>query len=355
MSLKMNSSKLIVRSLNGEKLKRPPFWFMRQAGRYLPEYRKIRQKSKNFLDFCYTPDLAVEVTLQPLRRYKMDAAILFSDILVVPDALGQKVEFIEGKGPLLNPLQSVKDFNLLSSENFHSHLSSVYETISIIKREISSETALIGFSGAPFTLAVYMIEGMGGTDCTRILRWANEMPEDFQILIDLLTEITAEYLVKQVDSGAEIIQIFDSWSGILQKENFCRFSVNPIQKILEKFKKVYPNIPVIVFPRNAGTLTKIFIKETNIDGISLDKSNSLDWIVKNLQPYITVQGNLDNKTLVTGGKKLKMETIKILKKLNNGPFIFNLGHGILPETPPQNVAILSELILGWPDTEFQSL
>jgi uroporphyrinogen decarboxylase len=343
-----SKKKLMVRSLNGETLKRPPFWFMRQAGRYLPEYRKIREKSKDFLNFCYTPDLAVEATLQPIRRYQMDAAILFCDILVVPDALGQKVNFIEGRGPILEPLRTLADIRKLSREMFHSHLASVYETISILAKEIPKETALIGFSGAPWTVGVYMVEGRGGTNCSKILKWAKEEPENFQILIDLLTDITADYLIHQIKSGAEIIQIFDSWSGVLNEDNFRRWSINPMKKILAKIKKIYPDVPVIGFPRNVGPLAENYVRETNLDGVSLDENISVDWISKTLQPLVTVQGNLDNKILVSGGKKLDREVLKILKSLSGGPFIFNLGHGILPQTPPDNVGRITELILGWP-------
>ena len=343
------NKKRMVCALKGETFDRPPFWFMRQAGRYLPEYRDIRKKSKNFLNFCYSPDLAVEVTLQPLRRYNMDAAILFCDILVVPDALGQKVQFIDGRGPVLEPLRNISDIRQLSCENFHDHLSNVYEAVSILAKEIPKKTALIGFAGAPWTVSVYMVEGHGGTNCNRILNWASEAPNDFQILIDLLTDITGDYLIQQIKSGAEIIQIFDSWAGVLNDDNFYRWTIQPMQKIFRKLKKAYPNVPVIGFPRNVGVLTETFVKETGLDGISLDQNISVDWIAKTLQPLTTVQGNLDNQILITGGAELDLEVTKILQNLNNGPFIFNLGHGILPQTPPENVGRVAELILGWPD------
>ena len=345
----ITKEKIIIRALKGEKLKRPPFWFMRQAGRYLPEYRKLREKSQDFLNFCYTPELAVEATLQPIRRYRMDAAILFCDILVIPDALGQNVKFVEGKGPILEPLRSVDEVYKLSSVSFHEHLSSVYETISILAEKIPEETALIGFSGAPWTLCVYMVEGRGGTSCGNILKWANEKPDEFQILIDLLTEKIADYLIHQIQSGAEIIQIFDSWSGVLNETNFMRWSIKPMRKILDIIKEKYPDVPVIGFPRNVGKLAEKYILETRLDGISVDENISLDWISKTLQPLATVQGNLDNKILVAGGKKLDAEVFKILSVLNDGPFIFNLGHGVLPQTPPDNVGRVSDLILGWPN------
>ena len=347
--IKSSEEKLIIQALKGKKLKRPPFWFMRQAGRYLPEYRKLREKSKNFLNFCYTPELAVEATLQPIRRFQMDAAIMFCDILVIPDALGQEVKFIEGRGPILDPIRNIDDINKLSRDTIHDHLAPVYKTLSILAKEIPKETALIGFSGAPWTLAVYMVEGRGGTNCSNILKWANEKPDEFQILIDLITNRIIDYLIQQIKSGAEIIQIFDSWSGVLKEDNFRRWSINPMKKILHDIRKIFPNIPVIGFPRNVGNLAEIYVRETELNGISLDENFSVNWIAKTLQPLITIQGNLDNKILLSGGNKLDEEVKKIIRALNNGPFIFNLGHGILPQTSPDNVGRVSDLILGWPE------
>jgi uroporphyrinogen decarboxylase len=279
----------------------------------------------------------------------MDAAILFCDILVIPDALGQKVKFVEGKGPILEPLRSIDDIRQLSSHTFHEHLSSIYETVSILAKELPKKTALIGFSGAPWTLGVYMVEGRGGTSCSNILKWANEKPEEFQVLVDLLINKIADHLIEQIKSGAEIIQIFDSWSGVLDEANFRRWSINPMKKILSIIKKKYPDVPVIGFPRNVGKLAEKYLSETLLDGISLDENIPLDWISNTLQPLATVQGNLDNKILLSGGRKLDEEVLKILSILNQGPFIFNLGHGVLPQTPPENVGRVSDLILGWSD------
>ena len=343
-----SDQKLMLRALKGETLERPPVWLMRQAGRYLPEYREVRKNAKNFLNFCYTPDLTVEVTLQPLKRYHMDAAILFSDILVVPDALGQKVEFLEGEGPVLEPVRSVEEIRRLSGNRIRDHLAPVFETVRRLAREIPEQTALIGFAGAPWTVAVYMVEGRGGTKCERIRAWADDNPEDFQVLMDLLVDSTADYLTGQVESGAEIIQLFDSWAGILNEDQFRRWIIGPTQRIVEKLRETCPGVPVIGFPRNVGTRAEIFVIETGVAGVSLDQETPLDWIVEALQPKCTVQGNLDNQILIAGGKALDQATAKILDVLSGGPFIFNLGHGVLPETPPEHVARVADLVLGWP-------
>ncbi len=343
-------SKRMIRALNGEILDRPPFWLMRQAGRYLPEYREVRKQSKSFLSFCYSPDLAVEVSLQPLRRYHMDAAIVFCDILVIPDALSQQVQFFEGEGPVLDPLRSLEDVQQLSRDRIHDHLAPVYETVSRLSQEIPEQTALIGFAGAPWTVAVYMVEGRGGTDCSRVLQWANDAPDEFQVLMDLLVESTADYLIRQIESGAEIIQLFDSWAGVLNEDQFRRWSIEPMQKIVARLKQSFPEVPIIGFPRNVGTLAEAYVRETGVDGVSLDQITPLDWIAETLQPLCTVQGNLDNELLVTGGEELDKNVVKILKALSTGPFIFNLGHGVMQQTPPEHVGRVADLILGWPES-----
>ena len=343
-------SKRMIRALNGEILDRPPFWLMRQAGRYLPEYREVRKQSKSFLSLCYSPDLAVEVSLQPLRRYHMDAAIVFCDILVIPDALSQQVQFLEGEGPVLDPLRSLEDVQRLSRDRIHDHLAPVYETVSRLSQEIPEQTALIGFAGAPWTVAVYMVEGRGGTDCSRVLQWANDAPDEFQVLMDLLVESTADYLIRQIESGAEIIQLFDSWAGVLNEDQFRRWSIEPMQKIVARLKQSFPEVPIIGFPRNVGTLAEAYVRETGVDGVSLDQITPLDWIAETLQPLCTVQGNLDNELLVTGGEELDRDVVKILKALSTGPFIFNLGHGVMQQTPPEHVGRVADLILGWPES-----
>jgi len=346
MMLKKSNKKLI-RALNGEVLSTPPFWFMRQAGRYLPEYKKVRSTIKNFLDLCYTPDLAIEVTLQPLHRLKTDAAIMFSDILVIPDALGQKVEFKEGIGPILEPIRTVQDINKLNINGLHDHLSPVYEIINHLSNEIPETTSLIGFAGAPWTLAIYMVEGRGGTECGTARIWAYKDPEGFQKLIDILIEAVSIYLIKQVESGAEVLQLFDSWAGVLSEDQYSRWVVEPNKKIVEIVRAIYPLVPIIGFPRNAGSKYDVFIHETKMNGVNIDHTVDLEWARDNLQPFTCVQGNLDNHTLLAGGDALENSVYKILNTLSDGPFIFNLGHGILPQTPPENVEHVSELIRNW--------
>ncbi len=339
--------KKLIRALNGEVLTRPPFWFMRQAGRYLPEYRKIRATAKNFLNFCYTPDLAIEVTLQPLRRLHTDAAIMFSDILVIPDALGQKVAFKEGEGPVLEPIRNVGQLAALSTDGLHDHLRPVYEILSRLSLEIPATTALIGFAGAPWTLAIYMVEGRGGTECGTARLWDYQDPEGFKKLMDLLEEAVSMYLIQQVAAGAEVLQLFDSWSGVLSENQFRRLVIEPNRRIVERVRSVYPKIPIIGFPRNAGSKYLDFITETAMNGISIDHSVGLKWARDYLQPHACVQGNLDNHVLMAGGDALDSAVIDILTCLSNGPFIFNLGHGILPPTPPENVERVAELINNW--------
>ncbi|MDH5748911.1 MAG: uroporphyrinogen decarboxylase [Rhodospirillales bacterium] len=341
-------SKLFLRALQGETLSRPPFWLMRQAGRYLPEYREIRAGAKNFLDFCYTPDLAVEATLQPLRRYGMDAAILFSDILVVPDALGQKVEFKEGEGPVLESISDEKGLSRLNPAGVVSHLEPVFETVERLSSDIPKETALIGFAGAPWTVAVYMVEGRGGTDCGKARDWAYRAPEEFQKLIDLLVDSTATYLIEQIKHGAEAVQLFDSWAGVLSESQFRRWVIGPNAALVEKIHQVCPGVPVIGFPRNAGALYADFVRMTKVDGVSIDHGVAPEWARDHIQPHCTVQGNLDNIALRAGGDALEVETSRILNALTGGPFIFNLGHGILLDTPPEHVSRLADILRAWP-------
>ncbi|TAN46562.1 MAG: uroporphyrinogen decarboxylase [Rhodospirillales bacterium] len=334
----------MVRALKGERTRPVPFWLMRQAGRYLPEYREIRAKSKGFLDFCFTPGLTVEATLQPLRRYHMDAAILFSDILVVPHALGQKVGFLEGEGPKLEALQSGADIARLSIEQFHERLEPSYETLRQLVFAIPETTALIGFAGAPWTVATYMIEGGSSREFLKAKSWAYKSPGDLQRLIDLLTEVTGEYLLMQIAAGAEVIQLFDSWAGVLPEEEFRRWSVNPMRKIVEKLRSRCPGVPIIGFPKGAGALYEMYVKETGVDAVSLDSSVPLSWAARTLQPHAALQGNLDNVLLLAGGEAMERETRRIIQMLGDGAFVFNLGHGILQNTPPEHVARLAEII-----------
>ena len=340
-------SKRILQTLNKEAVDRPPFWFMRQAGRYLPEYREVRATTSNFLEFCYSPEKALEVTLQPLTRYHMDAAILFSDILVLPDALGQDVAFRQGEGPVLDALDGDAGIDSLSMDRMEEHLAPVFDAVGRISAALDDDTALIGFAGAPWTVALYMIEGRGGTEGTNIRTWAASRPESFQRLIDLLVEATTRYLIRQVSAGAELLQLFDSWAGLLTEYQFKTWIIDPNRRIVEGVKARHPEIPIIGFPRGAGVMYRDFAEQTGVDGVSIDHTVPLGWAARELQPLCTVQGNLDNHLLLAGGDAMEREVKKILETLSPGSFIFNLGHGVLPPTPPENVGRVAELIQNW--------
>ena len=338
--------KAFLRALAGETLSPPPFWLMRQAGRYLPEYRKLRAGCNGFLDLCYTPEKATEVTLQPLRRYNFDAAILFSDILVIPDALGQSVAFKEGEGPKLNPIRDAAGLAILSKDKLQSHLAPVFETVSRLSKAIPETTALIGFAGSPWTVATYMVEGAGSKEFVETKKLAYGQPIVFKALIDLLVDATGDYLISQIDHGAEVIQLFDSWAGVLPEEEFSKWVIEPTAKLVARIKAERPGIPVIGFPRGAGALLLPFVERTGVDAVSLDTSVPLEWAAKHIQPKVTVQGNLDPVMLIAGGEAMDHAIDHILKTLGKGPFIFNLGHGILPSTPPENVAHLADRVKG---------
>lgn len=339
-------TKPLLRALSGETLHPPPIWLMRQAGRYLPEYRKIRQTVGGFLDMCYTPDLAVEVTLQPIRRYGFDAAILFSDILVVPDALGQTVCFVEGEGPRLEPLRTLRDVERLGLEGLHDHLAPVYQTVARLNRELPPEVTLIGFAGAPWTIATYMVEGGGSRDFATVREWGFRDPDGFGRLIDLVTAATIEYLERQVASGAQALQLFDSWAGVLSEDEFSRWAVEPVRRIVAELRARHPEVPIIAFPRGAGVMYENYVHEAGVDGVSLDSSVPLGWAAERLQPHVTVQGNLDPLALLTGGNAMESAARRILDILGEGPMIFNLGHGVIKETPPEHVARLVEIVRG---------
>ncbi len=342
----MSNVKPLLRALRGEPLSPPPCWFMRQAGRYLPEYREIRSTADNFLDFCFSPELAVEAARQPLRRYGFDAAILFSDILVIPHGLGQQVTFKEGEGPVLNALETTEDIAKLDVSMVMGRLEPVMEIVRQISFGLDEQTALIGFAGAPFTVAFYMIEGRGGTDGTKIRRWAAERPDEFTALMDVLCEATSAYLIEQVNHGAEALQLFDSWAGLLPESQFRRWVIEPNRQIVEAVHRVHPDVPIIGFPRNAGVLYRDFVRETGVQGISIDATVPLAWAATELLPLCTVQGNLDNHLLLSGGMAMENEVRTILSVLGDGPFIFNLGHGILPPTPPAHVGRVVDIIRG---------
>lgn len=316
----------------------PPVWMMRQAGRYLPEYREVRKGVKSFLDFCYSPDAATEVTLQPLRRYDFDAAILFADILVIPDALGQAVAFREGEGPVLEPIRDAAGLDGLNPAGVLDRLAPIFQTVSNLAVGIPKTTALIGFAGAPWTVAVYMVEGRGKTEGERARDWAYRSPGEFRRLMDILVDATARYLVRQVEAGAEALMIFDSWSGVLSAAHFRSLVIEPTARIVEIVRGRAPGVPIIGFPRNGGVSIPEYVARTGVDGVSLDHSVPLEWAVENLPETCVLQGNLDNRLLVVGGDTLDAAVDDILAKTEGRRFIFNLGHGIVPETPPENVA-----------------
>jgi len=332
----------LVSALTGRTVDPPPIWLMRQAGRYLPEYRAVRAKAGSFLDLCLNPEFAAEVTLQPLRRFDLDAAIVFSDILMVPYALGQKVEFVEGEGPKLKPLREAKDLARLDQVSVEERFAPVYETLARTVPELPDGVPVIGFCGAPWTVATYMVGG--GKDQAAARFWAYRDPASFQELIDLLVETSIGYLRGQVKAGAGALQIFDSWAGSLPNDEFACWCSYPTRAIVAGVKATYAEIPIIGFPRGCGASAESYAQETKVDAISCDTSMSLAYMRETLQNRLAVQGNLDPLLLVTGGAHLERRTKEILDLLSGGPFVFNLGHGILPETPPEYVARLVELV-----------
>lgn len=331
----MGKERLVVRVLRGETSLPPPIWMMRQAGRYLPEYRRTRERAGSFLDLCYSPDFAVEVTLQPIRRFGFDAAILFSDILVVPHALGRDLRFEEGRGPLMTPI-GADEIGGLDGAKFHVNLAPVYETVRQVRTELADETTLLGFCGAPWTLATYMIAGHGTPDQAPVRLFAFRHPEAFERLLGILADHSAEYLARQVSAGADAVQIFDSWAGVLDEDSFQRFCVRPVARIIEKLRKTHPDVPVIGFPRGAGSLYDGYRAATGVTALGLDWSVPLSQ-ARRLQQEGAVQGNLDPLRLVAGGAALKDGVARILDALGDGPLVFNLGHGITPETPVEHV------------------
>jgi uroporphyrinogen decarboxylase len=334
------SDKKFLKALAGETQTVPPIWLMRQAGRYLPEYRKVRAEAGSFLDLCFDPERAAEVTLQPIRRFGFDAAILFADILLIPQALGQNLRFAEGEGPVLAPIRDATGVAALSPARLHDHLGPVYETVRRVRSALDDKTALIGFAGAPWTVATYMVEGGGSRNYENTKTWAFRDPSGFGALIDIVTEATIDYLAQQIEAGAEAVQLFDTWAGVLPETAFARWCVEPSHRIVAELRRRYPTIPVIGFPRGAGVGLVTYAARTGVQGLGLDSTVPLDWARQSLQSQCTVQGNLDPLMLLAGGPAMGAEIRRIVDGLNGGPFIFNLGHGILPQTPPEHVADL---------------
>jgi uroporphyrinogen decarboxylase len=340
-------NKIILRALACEVLPTPPIWMMRQAGRYLPEYRATRAQAGDFLSLCYNSDLAAEVTLQPIRRYGFDAAILFADILLLPQALGADLWFENGEGPRLSTITGMAGVKALKpKEDIHDKLAPIYETVRILARELPRETTLIGFAGAPWTVATYMIAGRGSKDqgAAHALKAADRAT--FQALMDAITAATIEYLSMQVLAGAEVVKLFDSWAGSLKGQDFIDFALNPAKEIIHALKSRHPGLPVIAFPREAGQGYVGFANATGANCVALDNSVSPEWAAVNVQMDGCVQGNLAPGHMVTGGAELVRETRRVVDAFKGGAHIFNLGHGITPDADPDNVSRMIEAVRG---------
>jgi uroporphyrinogen decarboxylase len=339
-------SKSVLSVLDARREAIPPVWMMRQAGRYLPEYRELRAKAGGFLDLCFRPELAAEVTLQPIRRFGFDAAILFSDILVVPYALGRKVWFVEGEGPRLEPLNDAQALGIVSGDIDENALAPVYETVRRVKQDLPKETTFIGFCGAPWTVATYMVAGRGTPDQAPAKELARREPAAFQGLIDKLVEASANYLAEQLKAGVEVVQIFDTWAGALPPDEFERWSVQPTKQIVATLREKMPGAKVIGFPRGAGGKIPRYVAETGVNAVSLETGIDRDFARRDIQSHVPVQGNLDPETLRAGGDALDRETDAVLEAFSSGPFIFNLGHGILPDTPIANIERMLKRVRG---------
>ena len=339
-------SKSVLSVLEGNRQAIPPVWLMRQAGRYLPEYREVRAKAGGFLNLCFTPELAAEVTLQPIRRFGFDAAILFSDILVIPHALGRKVWFVEGEGPRLEPLRDAQALKSVSGDIDEKALAPVYQTVRRVKQHLPKDTTFIGFCGAPWTVATYMVAGQGTPDQAPAKQLAKREPEAFQGLIDRLVEASADYLAAQLKAGVDVVQIFDTWAGGLPADDFERWSVQPTKQIIAKLRDKVPDARVIGFPRGAGEKIPRYVAETGVNAVSLETSIDRDFARREIQSRVPVQGNLNPETLRAGGEVLDREIDAVLEAFSPGPFIFNLGHGILPDTPIANVERMLKRVRG---------
>jgi len=332
---------LLHETLQGKKTKRPPFWFMRQAGRYLPEYRELRKKAGGFLEMCYNPEWAAEVTIQPIRRFNMDAAIVFSDILVVPHAMGQKVWFEQGEGPRLDVLTDKNSIEALTS-NIEERLNTIGDTLRITRKNLPNETSLIGFCGAPWTVACYMVEGKTKRDYEEARNFAIREKDSFDLLIDKLVEASYRYLCLQIEAGADVVQIFDSWAGVVSEREYMLYVAEPTKKLVQKLKVKYPKIPIIGFPRGIGTKLAHYEAYTGVDATGIDTQTSFMWATKNMKR--TIQGNLDPLVLAEDKNILLQEVKNILAWGKDKPFIFNLGHGIVKTTPIEHVELVCDLI-----------
>ena len=343
----MTSNKKILRALAGETLPTPPIWMMRQAGRYLPEYKATRAQAGDFLSLCYNPELAAEVTLQPIRRYGFDAAILFADILLVPQALGADLWFVTGEGPRLSTITTADELAALKPlDAIHDTLNPIYKTVKILSAELPAETTLIGFAGSPWTVATYMIAGQGTPDQGPAHLLKDENRPVFDGLINRITEATISYLSMQIQAGAEVVKLFDSWAGSLQGDDFLNYSIKPMQRIVTALKELHPGVPVIAFPRGAGEKYIGTHAAIGADCVAVDDGVDAAWVAEHVQTGGCVQGNLKSSHMVTGGDALVSETRRIVDALSGGPHIFNLGHGITPDANPENVQLMIDTVRG---------
>ena len=332
-----SSSKSFLGVLDGVRQRVPPVWMMRQAGRYLPEYREVRAKAGSVLELCFSPKLAAEVTLQPIRRFGFDVAILFSDILVVPHALGRRVEFVTGEGPRLEPIGELSEVAKVHGQADQNVLAPIYETIRLVKEKLPSNVGFLGFCGAPWTVATYMIAGEGIVDQAPARLFAYRHPEAFGRLIDILVEASVDYLAAQFKAGVDAVQIFDTWAGVLPPDEFARWCIEPTQRIISGVRRKHPGARVIGFPRGAGTMLENYVGGLELNAVGLDWTIDRVFARERIQSRVAVQGNLDPLVLLAGGAALDREVDAMLEAFAGGPFVFNLGHGIVPQTPIAHV------------------
>jgi len=340
----MTRQSKFLETLSGDVQAIPPIWFMRQAGRYLPEYREVRAKAGSFLDLCFNPELASEVTLQPIRRFDLDAAILFADILLIPHAMGQKLWFEEGEGPRLAPVISPQNIDQFRSQDVLEKLAPVFETMKMTRAELSDDKALIGFAGAPWTVATYMLAGGSMRDPAALREWYYREPAFITDLIELLSDITIEYLNAQIEAGADAVQLFDTWAGGLPWPVLDAVSVRPLDKIARGVKKAHPEIPVILFPKSVGEKAGEYATLAACDGLSIDYGMDPSWARAHLSGHTVVQGGLDPLVVIEGGERMEQAAETLLKLFHDVPYVFNLGHGFTPATPPEHVATLVKYI-----------
>ncbi|MEM7617651.1 MAG: uroporphyrinogen decarboxylase, partial [Pseudomonadota bacterium] len=341
--------KLLLQAASGKKTSQIPIWLMRQAGRYLPEYRSIRRQNKNFLDMCYSPEVAYEITMQPIKRFDFDAAILFSDILVLPHALGVNVEFIENIGPKLEIVQSLNDLQKLtgnlSEEKFSNFLQPVFDVITMLKDNLADDKTLIGFAGSPWTVATYMMEGGSSKNFANIKLYMYNHPDEFAEFLNILADYTAIYLLKQIESGADIVKLFDSWAGVLSKKEYENYVIAPNRRIIQAIRNKYPDFPIIGFPKNSGIYYPKYVDETSVNVLAVDQNIAIDWIDNNIRDNVALQGNLDPILLFSEKERIEEYLSNIFSKVSVGrPYIFNLGHGVLPKTPVDNVKFLVDYV-----------